>query len=387
MACYNARIVFRDIRKGAVALQRDQVIVRTSAIGIGANLALAGFKAAVGLLSGSIAIVLDAVNNLSDALSSVITIIGTKLAGRRPDRDHPFGHGRYEYLSAIIIAVIVLYAGVTSLVESVKKIISPTTPDYAAPGLIIIAVAVLVKLALGRYVKSVGIRVGSSALTDSGRDALLDAVISASTLAAAIIFLVTRVSIEAWLAAVISLIIIRSGVEMIQEAVSVMLGERADPELTRAIKQTIAEFPGVYGAYDLVLHNYGPNTMIGSVHIEVDDTMTADQLDVLERDIAHAVIARHHVIMTGIGVYSRNTRDDRTAQILKDVRRVATSRDYVLQLHAFHADEAEKVIRFDIIVDFAAPDPAAIRDAIKEEIQRAYPDYAVEITLDMDVSE
>ena len=368
-------------------MERDRAIVRTSALGIAANLALAGFKAAVGLVSGSIAIVLDAVNNLSDALSSVVTIFCAKLAGRGPDRGHPFGHGRYEYLSAIIIAVIVLYAGVTSLVESVKKIISPTTPEYAAPGLVIIAVAVLVKLFMGRYVKAVGDRVDSSALRDSGRDALLDAVISASTLVAAGIFLATGFSVEAWLAAVISLVIIRSGIGMVQEAISVILGERADPEFTRAIKETVASFPGVYGAYDLVLHNYGPNTMIGSVHIEVDDTMTAEQLDVLERDISHAVIAKHHVILAGIGVYSRNTRDDRAAQMRADVRRAATSHDYVLQLHGFHADEVEKVIRFDIIVDFAAPDAEGIREAIKEEVQRLYPEYSVEITLDMDISD
>ena len=368
-------------------MQRDQVIVRTSVIGILANLALAGFKAAVGILSGSIAIVMDAVNNLSDALSSVITIIGTKLAGRRPDKAHPFGHGRIEYLSAIIISVIVLYAGVTSLIESVKKIIAPTVPEYTAPGLVIIAVAVVVKLLLGRYVKGVGERVDSGALTDSGKDAMLDSVISATTLLAAVIFIALKVSVEAWLAAVISLVIIKSGIEMLQESLSVILGERADPELSKAIKQTVAAFPEVYGAYDLVLHNYGPNTMIGSVHIEVDDTMTADQLDVLEREITHAVIAEHHVILAGIGVYSRNTRDDAAARMLADARRAATSHDYVLQMHGFYASEAEKVIRFDIIVDFAAPDPEDIRSAIAREIQQLYPDYTVEITLDLDISD
>ena len=196
-------------------MRRDQIIVRTSAIGILANLALAGFKAGVGVLSGSIAIVLDAVNNLSDAMSSMITIIGTKLAGRRPDKAHPFGHGRIEYLSAVIISVIVLYAGVTSLIESVKKIIAPVVPEYTAAGLAIIAVAVLVKLLLGRYVRGVGEKVHSSALTDSGRDAVLDSVISATTLVAALIFLVSGVSLEAWLGALIALVIVKSGVEML----------------------------------------------------------------------------------------------------------------------------------------------------------------------------
>ena len=368
-------------------MQRDQIIVRTSVIGIIANLFLAGFKAAVGLISGSIAIVLDAVNNLSDALSSVITIIGTKLASRRPDRNHPFGHGRIEYLSAIIISVIVLYAGVTSLLESVKKIVSPTTPDYSAASLIIIAVAVLVKLLLGRYVKGVGEKVNSGALVDSGKDAMLDSIISASTLLAAAIFLLSHVSLEAWLGAVISLVIIKSGVEMLQESLSEILGERADPELTKAIKRTIAEFPGVHGAYDLVLHNYGPNTMIGSVHIEVDDVMTADKLDVLQREITQAVIERHHVILAGIGIYSHNTHDDLASQILSDARKVAMSHEFVLQLHGFYIDAAAKVIRFDVIVDYAAPDAEAIHRDIVRQVRALYPDYDVQVTLDVDISD
>jgi len=368
-------------------MQRNQVIVRTSIIGILANLFLAGFKAAVGVISGSIAIVLDAVNNLSDALSSVITIIGTKLAGRRPDRDHPYGHGRIEYLSATIISVIVLYAGVTSLVESIKKILDPTLPDYSAATLIIVAAAVVVKLLLGRYVRSVGEKVNSAALVDSGKDAVMDSVISASTLVAAGIFLIWHVSLEAWLGAIIAAFIIKSGIEMLSESLSEILGKRADSELSKGIKATVARFPGVHGAYDLVLHNYGPDLLMGSVHIEVDDTMTAGQLDALEREITQAVIAEHRVILTGIGVYSTNTTDDRAGQILRDVRRIAMSREFVLQMHGFYVDTEKKLIRFDVIVDYAAPNAADVHREIVEGVRALYPDYDVEVTLDVDISD
>lgn len=368
-------------------MRRDQVIVRTSIIGILANVLLAGFKAVVGLASGSIAIVLDAVNNLSDALSSVITIIGTKLANRRPDRQHPYGHGRIEYISAIVIAVIVLYAGATSLAESVKKIINPTLPEYTATGLVIIAVAVVVKLLLGRYVKGVGERVNSAALVDSGKDAMLDSVVSASTLVAAGIFLVFHVSLEAWLGAVIAVIIIRSGIGMLRESLSDILGRRADSELTRAIKQTVSSFEPVHGAYDLVLHSYGPNMMIGSVHIEVDDTMDAAALDTLEREIAQAVLEKHQVILAGIGVYARNTRDDAAAELFSDVRRRVMGREYVLQIHGFFADPVEKTMRFDVIVDYAAPSAKAVHTAILEELRSAYPDYNINVTLDVDISD
>ena len=141
---------------GDSTASREKTIVRTSVIGIIANVFLAAFKAVIGLMSSSIAIIMDAVNNISDAGSSLITIIGTKLAGREPDKKHPFGYGRVEYLSAMVISVIVLYAGVTSLVESIKKIITPDVPDYSTVSLIIVGAAVVVKIVLGRYVKSVG---------------------------------------------------------------------------------------------------------------------------------------------------------------------------------------------------------------------------------------
>ena len=366
---------------------RQRIILRTSAISILANVLLAAFKAAVGLISGSIAITLDAVNNLSDALSSVITIIGTRLAGKKPDRKHPYGHGRIEYITAILIAVIVLYAGVTSLVESVKKILRPELPDYSAAALIIIAVAVAVKLLLGRFVRRTGERVNSDSLVASGKDAQLDAAISASTLVAAVIYLIWHVSLEAWLGAIISLVIVKSGMEMLRESLSVILGERVDSELAKAVKRTVTEFPEVRGAYDLTLHNYGPDMLIGSVHIEVPDTMTVDRLDALEREISQQVFREHRVILTGISVYSMNTRDDAAGQMRQAVRRAVMSHDHVLQMHGFYVDEATKQLRFDVIIDYASPNRTEEYHSIVEEVRRMYPDYKVSVVLDADISD
>lgn len=366
---------------------RDQIIIRTSVIGILANVFLAAVKAAAGLLSHSIAVVLDAVNNISDAASSVITIVGTRLASKQPDRKHPFGHGRIEYLSAVIIAVIVLYAGITSLIESVKKIIAPETPDYSWMTLAIIAVAVLVKIVLGRYVKSVGQKVNSDSLVNSGEDARLDAVISASTLAAAGVFLLWGVQLEAWLGAAISLLIIKSGVGMLRETLSKILGERADGELARDIKQTVCSFPGVTGAYDLVLNNYGPDAFNGSVHIEVPDTYSADQLDELLRDITLAVYEKHHVLLTAIGVYALNTRDENVIRMREEVRSHVFAHDHILQLHGFFVNEEKKTIRFDVIVSFDAPDRNQVYKEVVEDIQKLYPDYTLMVTMDTDFSE
>lgn len=371
----------------ATADERERTIVRTSMTGIAANVLLAVFKAVIGWMSSSVAIIMDAVNNISDAGSSLITIIGTKLAGREPDKKHPFGYGRMEYLSAMIISVLVLYAGITSLVESVKKIIDPVTPEYSNVSLIIVAAAVAVKVVLGRYVKSVGKKVNSSSLINSGEDATLDSVISASTLLAAGIFLIFHISLEAWLGAVISIVIIRSGFEMLKETISQILGERNDPDLAANIKKTVAEFPGVQGAYDLVLNNYGPDTWNGSVHIEVPDTCSADQLDQLIRSIQVKVYEEYRVILTAIGVYSVNTRDEEVIETRKRVSEIVFSHPHVLQMHGFYMDKEKKTMRFDIVISFEAEDRKAVFSNVCSDVQKAYPDYQIQMAMDTDFSE
>ena len=369
------------------SLSRDKTIIRTSIIGIAVNVLLSAFKAVIGLISGSIAIVMDAVNNISDAASSLITIIGTKYAKKPADRKHPFGHGRAEYLSAMIISVLVLYAGITSLVESVKKIINPETPDYSIPSLIIIAVAVVAKILLGRYFVGVGKKVNSDSLVNSGEDATMDSVISAATLVAAVVFLVFHISVEAYLAAAISVIIIKSGIEMLSETLSRILGERAEAGLVKDIKSIVRSFPNVYGAYDLILHNYGPDAYNGSIHIEVPDTLSADEIDSLTRQITNAVYCKLGVILTAISVYARNTKNAKAVKIREEVYRLAMSHEFVMNAHGFYLDEENKVIRLDVLVSFDAPDRRAVYDHIVNDIKEAYPDYTPVMAMDTDFSE
>lgn len=366
---------------------RDKTIIKTSIIGILANVFLAVFKAVVGLTANSVAIVMDAVNNLSDAASSIITIIGTKLAGKEPDKKHPFGYGRIEYLSAMVISLIVLYAGITAFVESVKKIITPDTPDYSLVSLIIVGVAVLVKIVLGLYVKRVGNKVNSDSLVNSGQDALLDSVISISTLLAAIIYIVFHISLESWLGAIIALVIIKSGLEMLKETLSKILGERADADLAKSIKETINSYEQVNGAYDLVMHNYGPDSYQGSVHIEVPDTLNADDLDKLIREIMVDVYKKHDVVLTAIGVYSLNTTDSNAVEAREKVSKMVLKNPFILEMHGFYIDEIEKTIRFDIVVSFDAKDRKQVYADICERVQNEYPDYQLQITMDTDFSE
>ena len=366
---------------------REKTIIKTSVIGIITNVLLAAFKAVVGLMANSIAIVLDAVNNLSDAGSSLITIVGTKLAGKDPDKKHPFGYGRIEYLTAMVISGIILYAGITSLIESVKQIIHPETPDYSAVSLIIVAVAVVVKIILSRYVKGNGEKARSDSLVNSGKEAMLDAVISTATLVAAGIFLIFHVSLEAWLGAVISLIIIKSGIEMLRDTISQILGEQNDPELAKNIKQTVAEFPEVQGAYDLVLNNYGPDAWNGSIHVEVPDTCSADQLDRLIRNIQNRVYTEHRVVLTAVGVYSVNTKDEESIGIREKVREIALSHEHVLQIHGFYLDKEEKSMRFDVVISFNAKDRRAVYSEVVVDVQQAFPGYQLQIAMDTDFGE
>ena len=367
--------------------KRGRTIVRTSLIGIFANVLLAGFKAVVGAASGSVAIVMDAVNNLSDAASSIITIVGTKLAGRPADKKHPFGYGRMEYLSAMVISLIVLYAGITSLQESVKKIIHPQTPEYTAVTLVIVAVAVLVKIVLGRFVKATGKRVNSDLLVNSGQDAIMDSVISASTLAAAAIYLTTNVSLEAWLGAAISAVIIKSGIDMLRETLSEILGEEASADLARKIKADVCSFPEVRGAYDLVLNNYGPDVYNGSIHVEVCDTLNADEIDSLTRAITAKVYQKEGVLLTAISVYSYNTKDPEVTQMRDKLVSILKENPNVLQVHGFYVEKEKKAMRFDMVVSFNEKDRGKLYQDMLRKAREAFPDYQVTAAMDTDFSE
>ncbi len=367
-------------------MDRNSKIIRTSIIGIGANCILAALKAVIGILSGSIAIVLDAVNNLSDAFSSVITIIGTKLAGKAPDKKHPLGYGRIEYLSAAIISVIVLYAGVSSLVESVKAIISPETPSYTLVSVFIVGIAVIVKIALGTYVKKVGVAVNSDSLIASGEDAKLDSAISFSTLVAAIIFMFSGISLEPYLGAIISFVIIKSGLEMLRDTLSQILGERMGDETVIEIKKTISSFPEVYGAYDLILHNYGPDKYVGSVHIEVPEDISISELDRLERQINEAVYEKHGIIIEAVGIYSKNSDSSVAGKLRNEISKIITKHDNVKQIHGFYVDEENKMIIFDMVVSFDEKDRIGLKETVIDELKNLYPEYDFNIALDRDIS-
>ena len=365
---------------------REKTIVRTSFLGIGANVLLAAFKAFIGIVSNSIAITLDAVNNLSDVFSSVITIVGTKLAAKPADKKHPFGYGRLEYLSAMVISVIILYAGVTSLVESVKKIISPAEPEYTLPSIIILSVAVIVKIVMGLHVKSVGQKVNSDSLVASGKDAIMDSVISIATIIAAIVFIFTGFKLEAYLGLIISIMIIKAGFETMKETISEILGERASEDLIKGIKESVLSVDGVLGVYDLVLNNYGPDSFVASVHIEVADETTAVELDKIQWKISEKVYLNHGISIAAIGIYPSNTSNTKTSQIKNQLKTLLADYPEVIEMHGLYLNDEDKLFRMDIIINFDAKDRYGLYKEIYEKVCTMLPEYKVIVNLDLDFS-
>lgn len=339
----------------------------------------------IGQVTGSLAVSLDGVNNLTDAGSSVITLISTKLAERHPDKQNPYGFGRTEYLSTFVIAMIILYAGISSLSESVQKLMHGGVPSYSSLSLWILLLAVAVKIGLGLYTMSQGRKAGSGSLEASGKDPLNDSVMSGAVLACALLYRFVGISMEAWVGLVIAVFIIKSGIDITREALSKIIGERTDPAVAESVKEEIMKVPGVTGAYDLFFNDYGPEKKVASVHIEVPDTWTADQTDETSRRIEQAVWKKEHVILSAVGIYAKNTKGPESRKIEGKVRSILGNYPHILQMHGFYADRSQ--IRFDLIIDFNVKNRQQEYSQILEECRKAYPDHDVQITLDADVSD
>ncbi len=367
-------------------MERDKVIVRTGFIGIATNILLVTAKIIIGTLSNSIAIIMDAVNNLSDVMSSLITIIGVKLAARPADKEHPMGHGRIEYLSTMLIAALIIAAGIGAFVEAFKKILAPEETLFTASSLTIILLAIFVKLALGHYTKKKGQQVDSDALIASGTDALFDAIITAATLLGGLVSLVWGIIIDGYLALLISFVVIKAGVDIMRDVVNDILGSRISPEQSKQIKKDICEVKGVIGAYDLILNNYGPNKYSGSVHVEVSDKLTAPEIDNICRNISAHVYKKHKIIITA-SIYAVPSLDGEIGALYSRIKNTVLSIPGALQVHGFHLDKEKNIIRFDVVKDFKVKDKNVWLKEVLQKLQQAEPTYKFLINVDIDYSD
>lgn len=268
---------------------RHEQIVGASVAGVVVNLVLVGLKALIGLASGSVAVLVDAVNSLTDVLSALVTLIGVKLARRKPDRQHPYGHGRVEYIAAILVGLIILTMGVGAALASAPKIEHPEVARYSLVSVIVIAVTVVVKLVFGRYLRKMGKLTKSRSLEGTGIDALFDAALSFGTLVGAGVSLLFNISIDGIVGVVIAAFIVKSAIEIIGEGLTDLIGRRADERLVRKVREIIRTAEEIKGVPKLMLHDYGPEDVSGVAKIEIDEKTTVKELKKITDEIEKKV--------------------------------------------------------------------------------------------------
>ncbi|MEY8437407.1 cation diffusion facilitator family transporter [Atopobiaceae bacterium 24-176] len=363
--------------------ERNAVVVKTGTIGIVSNVGLAAAKAAIGFASNSLAIVLDAVNSLTDAVSSIVTIAGVKLAARPADKEHPMGYGRVEYLSALLVAAAVFATGIITLRDSILKIMHPTLSTYNWVAVAVIVLSIAVKIWLGLYTRAKGRETRSDALDASGVDALFDALVTGATLVGIAVTMLWHVTIDGEVSALISLVVAKSGWDMLKDIVSEILGQRIEPALAKGLRAEIESFPPVIGAHDLFLDTFGPNETIGSVHLEVPANMTAMEIDTLSRKISDQIYREHHIVLT-CGVYGADPEDPAWKKFNESIRSFVMARPGVLSMHGLFVDHDTNHVTFDVVRDFSITDIAAFKTEIVDGLKKLHPDYDYTVHVDVD---
>lgn len=364
-------------------MDRMKKVVTVSIVGILVNVALGVIKIIVGNAANSVAVTSDAVNNFADSISSLVTIITMIIVGKGATRKHPFGFGRVEYFSSIIISVLVLFTGGEFMVESIKHIIHPAATSYGNIALVLLVVAILAKIFLGLYTKRQGKKANSPNLVASGQDALSDAILTGVTFIGALLSRFAHWNIDGWIGAIVSIFVLKSGLEILLDVVNKLLGDRPDAELGDMIMKEITATPGIVGAYDLILHNYGPNIFIGNVNVELDEQLSIRDAYEIVKPLSVKISNEYGVFMY-FGFYAVNTTDEKTMEMNRKVKDTLMKDPDVLQVHAFYVEQDKKFISFDVVLDFNVKDQLAKEKAIRDKVHALFPDYEVEMVFDKD---
>lgn len=364
-------------------MDRMKKVVTVSIVGILVNVALGVIKIIVGNAANSVAVTSDAVNNFADSISSLVTIITMIIVGKGATRKHPFGFGRVEYFSSIIISVLVLFTGGEFMVESIKHIIHPAATNYGNVALVLLVVAILAKIFLGLYTRRQGKKANSPNLVASGQDALSDAILTGVTFVGALLSRFAHWNIDGWIGAIVSIFVLKSGLEILLDVVNKLLGDRPDAELGDMIMKEITATPGIIGAYDLILHNYGPNIFIGNVNVELDEQLSIRDAYEIVKPLS-VKIANEYGVFMYFGFYAVNTTDEKTMEMNRKVKDTLMKEPDVLQVHAFYVEQDKKFMSFDVVLDFNVKDQLAKEKTIRDKVHSLFPDYEVEMVFDKD---
>ena len=322
-------------------------------VGIGLNLLLFAVKFFAGTLSGSIAITADAFNNLSDAGSSLVTLLGFRLAGRKPDPEHPFGHGRMEYISGLVVAGLILLMGVELFKSSLKKILQPEAIVSSPLVLLILALSVAVKLYMFYYNRAIGKRIKSSAMTATATDSLSDAVSTTAVLVATLVAQFTGLNIDGWVGMLVALFILFSAYKAAKETLSPLLGQTPEPEFVEHIQQIVLSYPEVQNVHDLVVHDYGPGRVMISLHAEVPaDGILLQLLDVID-NIEHR-LQKELGCVAVIHMDPIVTNDAHTTALRQAVAEQVKTIDPRLTIHDFRIvpGPSHTNLIFDVVVPY-----------------------------------
>lgn len=328
--------------------------VLASVVGIICNVILFAIKLVIGLILGSVAVMADAFNNLSDAASSIIGFVGVKMADKPADEDHPFGHGRMEYISALIVAFIVIEVGLSFFKSSIEKISNPQSITFSLVSVIILAVSICIKLWLGLFNRKLGNRINSSVMKATATDAFGDVITTAVTVVSIIVAEFTSLNIDGYVGVLVSLVVMWAGIGIVRDTIAPLIGEAVDPELYEQIIKMVEGYEGIVGTHDLIVHNYGPGRSMASVHAEVPadvDLLKAHELiDRIEADVRNELGIFMVIHMDPI-----ETKNEAVREYKAMVKAVIASIDEAIEIHDFRIVDGEEQVNliFDTVVPYS----------------------------------
>lgn len=366
---------------------RNAYIYLGSIVGIICNLILSIIKITVGVISSSVSIMADGFNNLSDMASSLITMIGIKLANMPADKEHPFGHGRMEYLSALVVAFMVMLVGAQFIKSSVDRILNPTKVSFEIIPFILLLISLILKLWLSRFNKYVGEKINSSALKAASVDALGDVFTSSCVIISFLASKFTTIPIDGYVGVLVSLAILYAGYSLVKDTISPLLGEAPDEELVKAIKQGVLSYDNIIGVHDLIIHNYGVGKCMASIHAEIPsniDLVTIHEIiDTAEREISQKLNIYLVIHMDPMCIH-----DEKINAIKGDVQKILFKYEQIKSMHDFRITEGKNQtnIIFDIEVNFdevnTVEKEEELRKNLEEDIKKLNPLYNCIITID-----
>lgn len=372
-------IICKLLRRDANS--REGIITSVSVLGIAVNIIIAAVKIIIGATASSIAIITEGVNNATDSLTSVLTLVGTKLAGKHPDKKHPFGYGRIEYLTSLVISTLIIVTGVELLISSVKLIFSPAKLDISYLALVIIAVSALIKLWLGIFTVKMGKKAESPSLVAIGVESKNDSFVSVVTIISAAVFLIFHFSIDAYAGVITSAVILKSGAVLLIDTVSELIGRPGKEELASKLYEEIRATDGIINAADMMLHNYGPDAYSGSVNVEIDHDKTVGEIYDFLHELQLRIFKEHNVTMV-FGIYAVDNDHEEIREIRKAVGDFVKSYEHVKSYHAIYLDPSSDKLYCDLVVDYDLKNWDSLREEFLSYMSKHFPDNEIILTVE-----